>query len=147
MSDSVDTHFIARGVCVRDGAILLAHHIEENYNFLPGGHVEPGESMQHALERECEEEFGGNADAGDMITVFEHQWNKKGRVQHEINGIFSFSLKDAGDEVTSKVPHLVFHWVQISELDRCRFLPSEFLPALQGYLDGNSIPRLISTVR
>lgn len=147
MSVHTTTHFIARGVCVRGDTILLAHHIEADYDFLPGGHVEPCESMQSALERECDEEFGAAAHAGDLITIFEHCWENKGETQHEINGIFALTFDGENGTPVSKVPHLSFNWVPISEIGERRFLPSELLMALKEYLAGNSIPRLISTIR
>lgn len=147
MSMHTTTHFIARGVCVQNDEILLAHFIEEDYDFLPGGHIEPGESMRAALERECEEEFGLTAHAGDLITIFEHCWDKKGETQHEINGILAFTLDGEESMIVSRVPHLLFHWVPISELGTKRFLPKELLTPLQEYLNGNPIPRLISTIQ
>ncbi len=38
------THLLSRGIAVREGKILLAYYIEKDYWFLPGGHIEPGES-------------------------------------------------------------------------------------------------------
>jgi 8-oxo-dGTP diphosphatase len=54
---------IATAVLVRDGLVLLAHRhpgrqaYPDRWGFV-GGHVEPGESAQQALSRECLEEIG-----------------------------------------------------------------------------------------
>lgn len=143
----ITTHLIARGISIQNGKILLAHHIEANYDFLPGGHVEPGESTQTALERECDEEFGAVAHAGELVTIFEHRWDNKHETQHEINAIFSLTLTGDMEAPISKVSHLTFHWVPIDELGMNRFLPSELLPAMHDYLNGKEVPHLISTIR
>jgi ADP-ribose pyrophosphatase YjhB (NUDIX family) len=48
------------GVYVRDGHILLVRHRKngDSYWLLPGGGVEPGETLTEALERELREECG-----------------------------------------------------------------------------------------
>lgn len=53
---------IAAAALVRDGRILLVHRHPERRWYpdcwdLAGGHVEPGESAEHAVIRECSEEL------------------------------------------------------------------------------------------
>lgn len=45
-----------------DGKIGLLHVTKRNYYKLPGGGVDPGESVRQALDRECEEELGVRID-------------------------------------------------------------------------------------
>lgn len=49
---------ISRGIFVKDGKILLCRSVEDDHFFLPGGHVEFGESGEVALAREMKEETG-----------------------------------------------------------------------------------------
>lgn len=49
---------IARGVCVRDGRLLLCRAKGGKSTYLPGGHIEFGETGRDALVREVKEELG-----------------------------------------------------------------------------------------
>ena len=58
----VTTH-IATAALVRDGRVLLAHRHPQREHYadrwaLIGGHVEPGETAEAAMRRECREELG-----------------------------------------------------------------------------------------
>ena len=58
-------HLGVYGVCVHDGKILLIHKSRGPYTDrydLPGGTVEPNESLVDALRRECKEETGVHID-------------------------------------------------------------------------------------
>ena len=52
-------HHIVRAVMIKDKKLLVAEYIG-HYYFLPGGHVEVGESAESALIRELQEELGVN---------------------------------------------------------------------------------------
>ena len=54
--DSIET--IVRGVCVKDGHLLVYQNTNFGYICLPGGHVEFWEPMTDALCREWNEEVG-----------------------------------------------------------------------------------------
>lgn len=58
-------HLGVYGVCVREGNILLIHKSKGPYMNrydLPGGTVEPNESLVEVLRRECKEETGIHID-------------------------------------------------------------------------------------
>ncbi len=58
-------------VVARDGRVLLARHEKggESYWVLPGGAVEPGETLAGALVRELREEAGLEVEVGDLLFV------------------------------------------------------------------------------
>jgi ADP-ribose pyrophosphatase YjhB (NUDIX family) len=66
------TETIARAVIRRSGQILLARQRTKSWSFLPGGHVEPGESVEIALDRELFEELGIRARIAGFVGVVEH---------------------------------------------------------------------------
>jgi len=137
---------IARGVCIKDEFILLAYHKEDKYHFLPGGHVEFGESLSAALKREFFEELGITIDCHGLVTIFEHGWDKKGVLQHEINFYFSIELTDFSNIIESQVDHLSFEWLPIAKLTEIKFLPSEVLETITNFNKGESSPCFISTL-
>lgn len=60
-----------------DGKVLLARRamtktIAPGLLHLPGGHVEPGESLYTALMREFQEEFCLDVGVGDLVHIFEY---------------------------------------------------------------------------
>ncbi|MED1478413.1 NUDIX domain-containing protein, partial [Bacillus pseudomycoides] len=51
-------HHLVRGIFIKDSKVLLAQAKGYTNTFLPGGHIEFGESSKDALIREIEEELG-----------------------------------------------------------------------------------------
>ena len=47
-----------RGIIIRDGRIAMMHSRRYDYYKLPGGGIEPGESLEETLVREVQEESG-----------------------------------------------------------------------------------------
>ena len=83
---------IARGVCVQSDHLLVCRNRRLGHAFLPGGHVELGETAANALSREMEEETGMPFRIGRFVggceAIFEQQHRKGPRHHHEVNLIF-----------------------------------------------------------
>jgi ADP-ribose pyrophosphatase YjhB (NUDIX family) len=60
-----------RGVCFRDGKILLVKEISDGKWTLPGGWADIGDSPSRAVEREVFEESGFEARATKVLAVYE----------------------------------------------------------------------------
>lgn len=121
------TELIARAVIRSGDRILVARERGKKYAFLPGGHIEPGEPIEHALTREISEELGTTADTGDLLGVVEHGYTDDQTTHHELNLVFT---ADVGDEPTSQEEHLEFLWLPIDELPTTDLRPVALRDAL-----------------
>lgn len=139
------THIIARGICIREGQILLAFSKQKKHYFLPGGHVEYGESARDTLTREIQEETGVVSQAGDLLGIFEHLWSDMETTQHEINIIFSLEIAPT-DTIVSKEEPLEFEWVSLSVLSKKSFLPKELISPIKGLLEKKRFPNFLSSI-
>ncbi|OUB30101.1 DNA mismatch repair protein MutT [Bacillus thuringiensis serovar yunnanensis] len=109
-------HHIVRAVMIKNEKILVAEYIGHHY-FLPGGHVEIGESVENALIRELREELGVNCSIQQFLGVIENQWQDKEVLHHEINHIFEVESQDLHTDLTPKSSesHLAFHWIDYNK--------------------------------
>ena len=122
---------IARGVCIREDRVLVCRSVAGGYCYLPGGHVEFGETAQFALSREVSEETGFESAVGDLLGVDEcrfAQAGKSGKLKprHEINLLYELQLLPRGTKciaVPSLEPHIDFRWVWVVELLAANFKP------------------------
>lgn len=138
---------LARGICVKDSKILLAYFKPKSYYFLPGGHVEHGESVLTALEREIKEELGIDATAQKVANVFEHTWNGKNGLVHELNFLIMFRA-DNTSKLNSLVEHLEFRWVPINDLETINFMPTEIKGTVMKIASGDmKIESFSSSIR
>ena len=115
---------IARGVCVRDGKLLVCRAKGAKSCYLPGGHIEFGETGRQALEREMKEETGLRATAGDFLGVVENAFEQHGKPHAEINLVYAMALDT--DAVASCEDWISFEWVSLAELAAANLLPAEF---------------------
>jgi 8-oxo-dGTP diphosphatase len=118
---------IARALVVNDGKVLLCENKKSKHYFLPGGHVEFGESLKAGLSREIEEEMGISGVVGDLVGVLENTFQISGDTNFEINIIFSTTLDT--NELASQEEHIAFHWVESDSLSDLNLLPKK-LPNL-----------------
>ena len=119
---------IARGVCVKDGKVLLCYPKDRSYAYLPGGHIEFGEMGREALVREMKEETGLDATAGDLLGVVESSFVQKGEKHCEINLIYRMEVRGGeGERVRSCEDWICFDWVDCDKLDSANLLPNEML--------------------
>ena len=115
---------IARGVCVQDGKILLCKARGGKTTYLPGGHVEFGETGRQALMREIKEELGLDSTAGGFLGVVENSFIQHGKPHAEINLVYELNLE--GDGTDSKEEWIEFEWCALDRLDEANLLPAAF---------------------
>ena len=114
---------IARGVCVRDGKLLLCRAKGGVTTYLPGGHVEFGETGREALVREVKEELGIDAGTGTFLGVVENSFQQHGKPHAEINLVYELALP-ADAEAKSQEDWIEFEWRDVADLGD--LLPAEF---------------------
>src|SRR5437763_14173 len=123
---------IVAAAIITDGRVLACERsappeVAGRWEF-PGGKVEPGESDQQALARECAEELGVRVEVGDRVgpdVPLAH-----GRA---VLRVFAVTLLD-GDRPRA-LEHASMRWLAADELDSVNWLPADrpivaVLPAL-----------------
>jgi 8-oxo-dGTP pyrophosphatase MutT (NUDIX family) len=109
----MDIELISRGVFIDKGHVLVVHRKGADNVFLPGGHIDKGETAPAALERELTEELDIPAVSDAFLGVVEHTYsNEQGDVQ-EINLVFRFASHGLSfpSVIESAESHLEFSWL------------------------------------
>ena len=83
-----------------------------------GGKVEPGETKQQALIRECREELDVTIEVGDVFMQLQHEYPDL---------TVSLTLFHAGivSGVPQKLEHHDIRWITTAEIDQYDFCPAE----------------------
>ena len=124
---------IARGVCWRDGKVLLCRAKGGATTYLPGGHIEFGETGRAALAREVAEELGLAAQVGAFLGVVENRFEQHGRPHAEINLVYEMTLP-ADASAVAREDWITFEWRAPDDLDD--LLPAAFRTLREGLPPG-----------
>ena len=131
---------LARGICLREGQILLCRNRGADYWYLPGGHVEPGESAERALRREFLEETGKAVGVGRLVLVHENRFVQKGKSRHEYSFVFEVR---APERIKAREKHLEFRWMEWGQAGKVRVLPKAMMQQVGVYLGEHPINRTL----
>ena len=124
----------AKALIRRKGHVLVVEHkdAEGLWHILPGGALNPGESLHEALLRECREEIGSSVLIRDLLFVREYiadrhpffsEWTQG---VHHIDFIFECDVPDGYDPANVQVDqafHTVPRWLELRMLPTVRFYP------------------------
>lgn len=113
---------IARGVAVRNGRILLCRAKGGDSTYLPGGHIEFGETGEMALVREVKEELGVDSKVTKTLGFLENAFLQKGEKHQEINLIYALEVEGAED-AKSQEDWIEFVWWPLEKLEEANLLP------------------------
>jgi 8-oxo-dGTP diphosphatase len=113
---------IVAAAIITDGRVLACERsappeVAGRWEF-PGGKVEPGESDEQALARECVEELGVRVEVGDRVgpdVPLAH-----GRA---VLRVFAVRLFDG--DVPRALEHTAMRWLSADELDTVHWLPAD----------------------
>jgi len=130
---------LARGVQVQDDRILLCRSLTQGHLYLPGGHVESGESIREALEREIEEELGAEVEVGPFLGLLEYSFHDGKEKHAELNILFA--IRGVG-ALRSREREIEFVWQRLSELNS--LLPEPLVELLPRWLDDPRAERFAS---
>lgn len=133
-------HSIVRGLVMCGEEIILCRIKNTAWFFLPGGHIEDGESARTALLRELHEEIGNNNyKINSIIGVCENIFSLEEDVlQHEINIIFKVVIPHEL-KVNTKEDHIEFVSIAKNNLKDYKILPTTLKDGLIEWL-GNEKP-------
>ncbi|HYF13582.1 MAG TPA: NUDIX domain-containing protein [Phycisphaerales bacterium] len=126
---------IARGVIIEARHVLLCQHAKRKYFYLPGGHVEWGETVVEALARELDEEAGVAVHVGPLLVVEDHHFTQNGKRRHEINIIHLAHIAGRCARkprpVRSREKGLKFVWCPLKKLGKTQLLPPSHIPIVR----------------
>ena len=117
---------IVRGLLIKDEHLLVCHNGENRYAYLPGGHVEFGETREQALQREWQEELACDCRVEEYLHFFEDQFtDAKGGKFHEYAFLYRVSCEKLTlqQPLPHPEPNLFFEWIPINEIKHRNILP------------------------
>ncbi len=122
-----ERELIVRVVVVKDDKILLCKSLEKNFYFLPGGHIEQGESPETALERELAEEIGKKPKKIKKVTEVNNIYTRENGAVIEKFYIY-LAILDNYENIVSKESHIAFDWIPVGNLEKIDLKPKKALP-------------------
>ena len=131
---SIET--LARGVCLMEGRILLCRNRKAGNVYLPGGHIEFGETGAEALVREIREEMGCRSRVSGFLGCAEHRFRQKGRPHAEINLVYLLKVAGLAPDVPPpcREDWIEFYWHPLSRLGATGLEPAALRRLLPRWL-------------
>ena len=142
---------IARGCLVHGSRVLLCRNLKRGYLYLPGGHIEFGESAAAALRREFLEECGMTVRVGPLALLSEGVFDSGTREHHEINLVFHVEHGGGVREkasrdgrppvIRSQEKGIGFEWIELAAVPETDIRPLA-AKAWLAAMGGNEVPAL-----
>lgn len=142
MKESRSIETIARGVLVADGHVLLCRNTRHGNVYLPGGHIEFGETGAEALAREMAEETGVRVRVTGFLGCAEHFFaqetdeHEPAADHAEINLVYAMTAPGLSPdaEVKSREGWLAFDWAPLDGLASTKMEPAALRDRIPGWV-------------
>jgi 8-oxo-dGTP pyrophosphatase MutT (NUDIX family) len=125
---------LARGIIFhQDHVLLVKNNFEGGHLYLPGGKVDPGESVTTALVREFQEELAWAVRPTQFLGCYENAWSmkkKSGKLVDILEIGFLWMIERLDGAISLESPpsmeeKISFQWVSLKKLEEIYLLPSE----------------------
>ena len=145
MTNKNNIHALSRAVVIDQNYILLCQTLDLpiSFYFLPGGHIEHGESAENAVLRELLEESGAQARIKRFLGCLEHSFEPEHNSichNHEYN--FIFEAEAGGLKKHMDIPQLEEHikliWMPLSELGNIDLRAQPLKKLIPEWLESNA---------
>ena len=132
LQEKMDFGIRVGAVIERDGALLLVRHQKPDrdpYWVLPGGRLEPGETIPECAEREVAEETGLSARFSEVLYVSEFLREDR----HTVDITVKMMMEGDGEARLGRDPEITpgseptlreLRWVETDELRKIELLPA-----------------------
>ncbi|MFF4821411.1 NUDIX hydrolase [Kitasatospora sp. NPDC001309] len=136
------------GLWFHDHAVLMESLADIELWGVPGGGLEPGESLTTACEREFLEETGVAVRCGRLAVVADSFFrDDRGELHHDVCFYFLVEPRFPGTAgrpgISSREAQLQFRWIDLHDLGSVRLVP-DYLAALLPALRDHAAPVFLS---
>ena len=123
------------------GRILLIRRTDNNYWSIPGGGIEPGESVRQAASREVMEETGINCEVTGLVGIYSNPGHvaayEDGEVRQEFSICLTARILDGSPRTSSESSEVRF--VPATDIASYDIHPSIRM-RIGHYLEGRDVP-------
>ena len=128
-----------RALIVSNNYLLLARLRTRPVSFLPGGRVEPSESLVAALQREVYEECEAVAEGIEYLGAVENLWVEDGRRIHDLNHFFRVECASLNSAHTPYCNDegVAMRWVPVEQVADEPIKPESLKQLLCSWFGGN----------
>ncbi len=130
-------HLRVRAVIEHEGKFLAVVPNGRDRSFLPGGHVETGETVTAALARELKEELGIACTVGKYLGAIESAWVEVGAKQWEITHFFHVEPPAEVSNITAVEDGFEMAWLSPDQFQSANLLPMPLRELLAQYEKNN----------